>query len=88
MRLVAGAILVLAGAVLVSAAMVGTEIRNSAGRASNTESQLGYALGGAVALAGVLLMAAGWRGSPGGPGAPAEPGVTPGHRPALPPRDS
>jgi hypothetical protein len=70
MKLVAGAILVLAGTVLVSAAMVGVDVRNSTGYASSTESRLGYPLGAAVALAGVVLMALGcWddRGGRGGP---------------------
>lgn len=60
MRLIAGAILVLAGAVLVSAAMLGIDIRNT-GRAPYTESQLGYYLGTAVALAGAVLMVIGLR---------------------------
>jgi hypothetical protein len=62
MKLVAGAILVLAGAVLVSAAMVGVDIRNSTGYAPYAESRLGYYLGAAAALAGGVLMALGaWR---------------------------
>jgi hypothetical protein len=70
MKLLAGAILILAGAVLVSAAMLGIDIRNSTGAAAYTESRLGYILGAATALAGVLLMVTGlWsdRGSRGGP---------------------
>jgi hypothetical protein len=61
MRLVAGAILVLAGAVLVSAAMLGVDVRNSTGNAAYTESRLGYYLGGAVAFGGVILMSVGDR---------------------------
>ena len=70
MKLIAGAILILAGAVLVSAAMLGVDIRNSTGAAGYTESRLGYSVGAVVALAGILLMVMGYwsdRGSRGGP---------------------
>ena len=70
MRLVAGAILVLAGAILVGAAMLGVDIRNSTGAAPYTESRLGYYLGAAVALAGVALMVVGYQGDQGGRGGP------------------
>jgi hypothetical protein len=60
MRLVAGAILVLAGAILAGAAMVGIDIRNT-GRAPYAESNMGYYLSTACALAGFLLMAVGFR---------------------------
>jgi hypothetical protein len=64
MRFIAGAILVLAGAVLVGAAMIGVDVRNT-GPAPYTESRLGYAIGGALALVGAVVMAVGWRGDSG-----------------------
>ncbi len=62
MKLIAGAILVLAGAILISAAMIGIDIRNSTGAAPWTESRYGYVGGGIVAFLGLVLMIAGLRG--------------------------
>jgi hypothetical protein len=70
MKLIAGAILILAGAVLVSAAMLGVDIRNSTGAAPYTESRMGYILGAVVAMGGLLLIVVGFpsdRGSASGP---------------------
>ena len=61
MKLIAGAILILAAAVLASAAMLGVDIRNSTGAAPYTESRLGYVVGAVVALAGIALMVVGYR---------------------------
>jgi hypothetical protein len=68
MKMIAGAILILAAAVLISAAMLGVDIRNSTSAAPYTESRLGYLLGGGLALAGLILMAVGYRGDQTGPG--------------------
>jgi hypothetical protein len=66
MKLIAGAILILAGAVLVSAAMLGVDIRNSTGSAPYTESRLGYYAGAVVAAGGILLMIKGFWSDGGG----------------------
>jgi hypothetical protein len=61
MKLVAGAILVLAGAILISAAMLGVDIRNSTGAAPWTESRYGYYAGSVLVLIGAGLMVVGFR---------------------------